>query len=167
MTVDICPALQVLTAIVPHCSPDILRQLYAIEVSAHSHPWSMEGIARCFAPGQTVMTVTCNACQTGFAAFRVVCDEAELLTIGVLREMQGQGLGRVLLSAVLREMHMQGALHCFLEVSTSNAAAIHLYRTLGFAVTGLRPGYYPGPAAGSRQDAWTMHAALPRSQRAD
>ena len=46
-----------------------------------------------------------------------------------------------MLSAAARE----GATRATLEVRASNAAALGLYRSFGFAVRGRRPNYYTNP----------------------
>ncbi|HEY7051926.1 MAG TPA: ribosomal protein S18-alanine N-acetyltransferase [Mycobacterium sp.] len=74
--------------------------------------------------------------------------EYEIHTIGVDPAFQGQGIGRRLLDEVLT--HADGPV--FLEVRTDNAAAIALYRSVGFAQIGLRRRYYPTSGA----DAYTM-----------
>ncbi|MDT5337122.1 MAG: [ribosomal protein S18]-alanine N-acetyltransferase [Mycobacterium sp.] len=75
--------------------------------------------------------------------------EYEVHTIGVDKRVQGQGVGRVLLDRLL-EIADGGTI--FLEVRTDNAAAIGLYESAGFAVTGVRKKYYRVSGA----DAYTM-----------
>ncbi|WP_046318726.1 bifunctional tRNA (adenosine(37)-N6)-threonylcarbamoyltransferase complex dimerization subunit type 1 TsaB/ribosomal protein alanine acetyltransferase RimI [Mycobacterium sp. UM_Kg1] len=74
--------------------------------------------------------------------------EYEVHTIGVDKAHQGRGIGRRLLADLL-EYADGGTVH--LEVRTDNAAAIALYRDVGFAQTGIRKRYYRNGA-----DAYTM-----------
>jgi ribosomal-protein-alanine N-acetyltransferase len=75
--------------------------------------------------------------------------EYEIHTIGVDPVYQGRGIGRRLLAELLN-FAAGGVVH--LEVRTDNAAAIALYRSVGFTQVGLRPSYYRVSGA----DAYTM-----------
>lgn len=89
----------------------------------------------------------------GFVLARLAAGEAEILTVAVARANRREGLGRELMEAVLRELHAERASHLLLEVDETNVSAIGLYRKLGFAQVGKRPGYYAGakgaPATGA------------------
>src|SRR5690606_33649960 len=78
----------------------------------------------------------------GFVLARLAAGEAEILTIAVRRACQRTGLGRLLMDGVLRHLHAERAEALFLEVDEGNAAALALYRRLGFRQVGQRPGYY-------------------------
>jgi ribosomal-protein-alanine N-acetyltransferase len=78
----------------------------------------------------------------GFVLARLAAGEGEILTVAVARSHRRQGLGWRLMDAVLRELHGQRAEALFLEVDETNAAAIALYRRLGFFEVGKRPRYY-------------------------
>lgn len=95
----------------------------------------------------------------GFVLARVAAGEAEILTVAVARAARRLGLGRALMEAVLRRLHALRAQALFLEVDEANAAAIALYRRLGFAVVGRRPGYYGGARA-DKSDALVMRLDL-------
>lgn len=69
-------------------------------------------------------------------------DESEVLLVGVRKESQGHGLGKVLMSGLL-EMLEPLVKNVFLEVRASNEPAIALYHAVGFNCIGERPGYYP------------------------
>ena len=75
--------------------------------------------------------------------------EYEVHTIGVDPAYQGRGIGRRLLDALL---NFAGNAVVHLEVRTDNAAAIGLYRSVGFTAVGLRRRYYRVSGA----DAYTM-----------
>ena len=64
---------------------------------------------------------------------RVVAGEAELLNIVVAKARRGAGLGRQLMSAWLAQMKDEMVERLFLEVRVSNAPAIALYESFGFA----------------------------------
>lgn len=93
----------------------------------------------------------------GFAAFQLAGGEASLDTLAVAPALRRRGVGRCLLRAALEALAAQGAGCCFLEVRLSNAPAIALYQSLGFAAVGRRPGFYRAPA----EDALIMRCPLP------
>ena len=83
----------------------------------------------------------CSA-EAGFALGRIAGPEVELLTLAVSPTAQGKGIGRRLLRDFEKQAGSLEAEDLFLEVATTNSAAIHLYETEGYAKTGLRKDYY-------------------------
>jgi [ribosomal protein S18]-alanine N-acetyltransferase len=85
----------------------------------------------------------------GFAAATLLLDgvenRCELDTMAVDPGLRRRGLGRALLEAVLGWAMQGGALRMGLEVRASNAAALALYRRMGFAEESRRVGYYRDP----------------------
>ena len=77
-----------------------------------------------------------------YAGLSVIGDEAWVQTLGVATAAQGQGRGRGLLRALLREAAFRGAESCLLEVRADNPVAQGLYRDHGFVEVGVRRGYY-------------------------
>lgn len=84
----------------------------------------------------------------GFVLVRFAADEAEILTIAVRSRYRGRGYGRMLMDDVIRRLYREHIACLFLEVERANAAAVSLYRSLGFVVVGERPRYYPGGTDG-------------------
>jgi [ribosomal protein S18]-alanine N-acetyltransferase len=85
----------------------------------------------------------------GFVIGQLAADEAEILSIGVAPDWQNAGLGKMLAEGLVRAVKRGEAKRLFLEVAEDNVAAAALYRSLGFAETGRRKGYYlraNGPA---------------------
>ncbi|WP_183901176.1 GNAT family N-acetyltransferase [Rhizobium metallidurans] len=78
----------------------------------------------------------------GFVLAREVAGEAEILTIAVQAKVGRSGLGWRLMQAAMREAKQRGGESIFLEVDKGNAAALGLYRKLGFDQVGERRGYY-------------------------
>ena len=92
----------------------------------------------------------------GWAGVRVVADEAEVLTVGVVPDARRSGLARRLLAGLLGAAVERGAREAYLEVRIDNDAARALYRSEGFADVGVRRGYYEN----GRVDAVVMHRTL-------
>lgn len=91
----------------------------------------------------------------GYAGAFVLPPDSDVQTIAVSTEVQGQGVGRRLLSELATAARSAGCTHMLLEVRADNAAAIALYERCGFATISTRPRYYPDGA-----DARIMRADL-------
>ena len=78
----------------------------------------------------------------GFILYRLIGDEAEILSVAVTPACRRRGIGRALLEDALRHLYREGARSIHLEVEDSNAAAIGLYRGVEFRESGRRAGYY-------------------------
>ena len=81
----------------------------------------------------------------GFISGRRVRDEAEILNLAVKPPSRRQGVGKALVQALLEVFSAEGVVQVFLEVRESNAAAITIYRGLGFRQIGKRERYYRDP----------------------
>lgn len=138
-------------------TPETMAQTHALAMQ--SRPWRAEEFAELLAlPGTFALGDA--AC---FALVRVIADEAELLTIATHPDHRRQGLARACMAAWMAAAAARGAVQAFLEVAEDNAAALALYQAMGFARSGLRPGYYPRPG-GPAADAVIMTRPLPQGQ---
>ena len=95
----------------------------------------------------------------GFALYRAVAGEAELLTLSVLPAARRSGIGAGLLAACEDGARASGAARLFLEVAAGNLAAKALYGRAGYRECGRRRSYYQRPDA-TRDDAVVMEKAL-------
>ena len=123
--------------------------LTALERAAFGEQgWGEAGLAGGFdAAGVELLLGGCDAASpTGFAIWRTLPGEAELLSVGVAPEARRIGLGAALLAAVIEAARQveAGAIH--LEVDAGNSAARALYGVAGFVETGLRKAYYKSGA---------------------
>jgi ribosomal-protein-alanine N-acetyltransferase len=91
-----------------------------------------------------------------YAVARVVVDEMEVLNVAVGPEARGAGLGRLLLTEVLRLGRRRGARTAYLEVRETNRAALRLYESMGFRRQSRRRRYYSQPL----EDAVVLSLAL-------
>lgn len=97
-----------------------------------------------------------NGKLLGFAGGMVVDNDIQILDVTVDPDQRRRGIARKLLAHVSYDAQMLGATTASLEVETDNAAAIALYRALGFEQIGCRRDYY-----GAGNDALVMQASLP------
>ena len=95
----------------------------------------------------------------GVVLARTVAGESEILTIVVSKKARRQGVGRLLMDAVLQRLHADRATALFLEVDEENVGALALYRRLRFAEVGRRPAYY-SDAQGRKTSALVLKRVL-------
>lgn len=142
----------------------VLEELHA---ACFPNGWDAVAIARLLAmPGATgtlaLRTAEANAdpAPVGFLLGREAGGEAEIISTGVVAEWRGRGIGGALVSEFIARTHARGATALFLEVAVNNAAALSLYKRLGFAPVGLRKAYYAPDAGSAAVDALVMRRNL-------
>ncbi|WP_057877821.1 ribosomal protein S18-alanine N-acetyltransferase [Levilactobacillus paucivorans] len=86
--------------------------------------------------------------------------DAHITNIAVLPEFQAHGLGRFLLSVMIKKAKKLNYRTVSLEVRVSNKSAQRLYRDLDFEQTGIKRGYY----FGDHEDAADMVLYLPKAE---
>jgi [ribosomal protein S18]-alanine N-acetyltransferase len=96
----------------------------------------------------------------GWGGVRVIGDEAEILTVGVIPAARRRGIGTLLLDALLEHARHDGAEFAFLDVRVDNSDAQRIYERAGFISVGRRRGYYDN----GRTDSLTMSARLIRDE---
>lgn len=96
----------------------------------------------------------------GFALFRQIADEAELLTLAVAPHMRRKGIGRAVLLAGVQRLRGRARM-CFLEVARTNIAARAMYEQAGFVQVGLRKGYYRPDDCKAPVDALVLRLDVP------
>ena len=127
-----------------------------IHQSCFAKGWSKVELASTLSiPGAGALLVELAGNVYGFVQFQWVAGEVEINTLCVLPNFRRQHFGRDLLQGLFTHLQTLQTSKIFLEVSAQNTAAIALYKTHGFANTGLRKAYY---SDGS--DAITMVKAL-------
>lgn len=78
----------------------------------------------------------------GYAGVEIVEGDANVQNVAVAPRFRRLGYGRALMEAVIAAARAGGAERVMLEVDEGNAAAIGLYRDLGFSAIGERKRYY-------------------------
>ncbi|MEO0073831.1 MAG: ribosomal protein S18-alanine N-acetyltransferase [candidate division WOR-3 bacterium] len=137
---------------------DDLDQVVAIENVSFPNPWRRSFFASDIAKPESL----CIVAESGDD--RVVgyliawgWDEIHLANVAVAAEWRRQGIGRELMTAMIRWALERGASSIYLEVRESNLAAQRFYTGLGFVPTYRRKGYYE-----NTEDAIVMERKLER-----
>ena len=129
----------------PRISPLTLvdaDRLARIHATGFQQAWSAMDFLSLISGGASGRALTDSGALVGLLLWRVVADEAEILTIAVKPDYRRRGAGRCLLNGALQALSGDGVDRVFLEVAEDNPAAIQLYRSAGFATVGRRKGYY-------------------------
>lgn len=118
----------------------MLQQLERLHATCFPHkPWTASDFMDLKKSGCDII-----ASENGFIVYRVVADEAEIITIGVAPDARRGGVAAAMLAIAEHDAKKRGAAKMFLEVATDNTAARALYRSAGYAEVGVRPKYYDG-----------------------
>lgn len=137
-------------------SAELLAALHGASFArSAAEPWSLAsarsllsapGVMALIAAGLTGASADRQPC--GLAVARCGPDDAEILALGVLPQVQRQGIATRLMAALLKLLAATDIRSILLEVAVDNQAARALYAVHGFSEVGLRRGYYrrqPGP----------------------
>jgi ribosomal-protein-alanine N-acetyltransferase len=137
-----------------------IEQVLAIENSVYPHPWTRGNFVDSLASGYEAWVAREPTFRlAGYFLAMPVVDEMHLLNISVRADLQGQGLGRMLLERVSGLAREQGMASILLEVRPSNRRALAVYERYGFVRIGLRKAYYLA-AGNTREDAIVMRLCL-------
>lgn len=119
--------------------------------------WSADMMAAELAApfGRYLVATDAADAVVGYAGVRVGGAQSDVQTIAVVPARRREGVGRMLLLALLGEARERGATDAFLEVRADNPGARQLYEDHGFVEVAVRPGYYPDGI-----DAVVMRASL-------
>ena len=130
-----------------------IPQIAALERECFSTPWSENMLSDAlFDPKASfIVAEDGEGGVLGYAGLQVVLDEGYIDNIAVEEAARRHGVGDALLDVFCRfgQAHLS---FLTLEVRTSNAPAIALYRKHGFQEAGRRKNYYQQP----REDAIIM-----------
>ena len=84
------------------------------------------------APNRTQYIVHQNGVPAGIGAIGYEEGEATVFGLAVLPQLQNQGIGRGMLTLILRDVVARGVEDIAIEVDSTNARALHLYLSSGF-----------------------------------
>lgn len=135
-----------------------LDAVVAIEDAIYPHPWTRGNFADSLQAGYHCAIVECGGALSGYTVVAIAAGEAHLLNLSIAAPWQRRGMGRELLSFVIKLARDYGAGKMLLEVRPSNTSALALYAAAGFARIATRRSYYP--AGAGREDAVVLELGL-------
>jgi len=132
---------------VVEAGPPFAELIAELHARSFARGWSPEDCAALLADRQVIGLVALSrglfrTVPVGFVLAREAGGEAEILSIGVVPQARGRGVGRALLRGVIDRLRYRGVGDLFLEADEGNDPALQLYRRLGFTVRGRRESYY-------------------------
>lgn len=114
----------------------------AIHAASFHTPWTSAAFADMLSDEKISGFGLKEQALIAFAVFRVLPDEADLLTLATHADQQRRGHARALLGGAAKSLAARRITRITLDVAADNAAALALYRQFGFTEDGRRPKYY-------------------------
>lgn len=145
-----------------------VAKVLEIERASFLDPWSEHHFMReILTPSSYFVVMTASTELVGYGGYWLVGGEAHITNVAIDPKHRRQGLGKKLVTHLLRSAAAAGTKSASLEVRVSNVPAQRLYASLGFVEVAIHPGYY----LESGEDAivmWKRSLAQPqREERAD
>lgn len=127
-----------------------LDQVLAIEQASFTMPWSRNLFLSEFRNAPVSLMLVARSSPEpraiiGYIVCWIVADELHILDLATEPTLRRKGIARQLVLAALKHGCERNVRRAFLEVRTSNEAALDLYGGLGFARSIVRKGYYDLP----------------------
>ncbi len=125
-----------------------LTDVGKIEKECFSDPWSEASFASvCNNEMYAYFIALDSESKTvcGYAGMYSVLDSAEITGIAVIPDRRKEGIGSMLVGAIIAEAKRRGVSALHLEVRETNSAAIGLYKKFNFVADGKRKNYYRMP----------------------
>ena len=137
-----------------------IEEVVRIENDAYPFPWTRGNFLDSLASRYDAWVAReADGRLAGYFLLLHAVDDVHLLNITVRPDLQGQGVGSVLLRKVVSLAEAAGIGAVLLEVRPSNLHALAVYRHVGFQEIGVRKNYYPAGGQ-NREDAIVMRLNL-------
>lgn len=145
-----------LLAIAP-LTPSLIPAAVALDQQCLGGMWTTDGYQReVESPNSVMLAALEYNCQESncqppaspllaLACLWTILDEAHITILAVHSDYQGQGLGYLMVTALMQAAWQREMEWVTLEVRVSNQAAIALYRQFDFEDVGQRKRYYQNP----------------------
>lgn len=92
--------------------------------------------------GYICLVASEGGADCGYILASLSGSESEIYSVAVPADMEGKGIGRLLVSSLLERLKDLGVNRVLLEVEIGNERAYSLYRNSGFTEYRRRKGYY-------------------------
>ncbi len=132
--------------IITNMKPEHIDQIVQLEKLCFADPWDEKSVAyELTNPLALWLVAEEKGVVAGYIGSQTCIDETDMMNVAVHPDFRRRGIAGNLVSALIEALKEKGSLRLTLEVRESNAGAIALYDSLGFAQVGLRKNYYRHP----------------------
>lgn len=123
-----------------------LADVSSIERETFSQPWSEQDFRNAINDSNNIYLVAViDQRVVGYCGYWGIAGEGNIYNVAVKKEYRCKQIGYQMLNQLMKEAYLNGITSLTLEVRCSNAAALHLYESLGFERAGIRKGFYTKP----------------------
>lgn len=120
-----------------------LDWVFEIESLSFPSPWSRRMLSEELEIEHSIpLVIEDESGVEGYVIARTVVDEMHIVNLAVRPAVRRKGYAKKLLATILREGVERGCKVSYLEVRTTNLAAIKLYEGAGFSIIRKRARYY-------------------------
>ena len=129
-------------------TPELAAAAAELEAACFSTPWSEEGFLTALASSDNIFLAAENPADgelIGYAGLYTAADEGEITNVAISPACRNGGIGRQLVTELIRRAKEKGIVRIYLEVRVSNEPAIRLYQGCGFVPCGTRKNFYRLP----------------------
>lgn len=121
-----------------------VEDIYEIEKLCFPDPWSKESLEMELGENPRAFYIVAEHSGEviGYAGLWWIIDEGHITNVAVKPGFRNRHIGDGIIETMIEHTVKEGILHHTLEVRKSNEPAIRLYEKHGFAVEGVRKGYY-------------------------
>ena len=125
-------------------SKEHLDDIVLVENLSFSSPWSKKSFENELENDKAVYFVAVDEGErtVAYGGFWLVCGEGQITNIAVHPDFRKHGIGKKILSEMIKNATDSGAQSMTLEVRQSNEVAQKLYSGFGFKNVGMRKRYY-------------------------
>lgn len=116
-----------------------------LENQLFTRPWSEQAFLQAMEQDTLFVVVLDGDTIVGYSGMYCSLPEGEITNVAVAPSRHRQGIGRMLLSYLLKQAEEKGICRIILEVRISNRKAIGLYKSMGFQNCGIRRNFYEMP----------------------
>ena len=137
-------------------SREHLGAIAELEAQCFSEPWSEASLELLLTDAALGVVALREQTVVGYGGMLLAPGEGQITNLAVSPDARRCGIGARILEALCAEARKCNAEQISLEVRVSNAAAIALYTSHGFAAAGIRKRFYRNPT----EDAFVMLCRL-------
>ena len=135
-----------MTFVVIELTTQHAEDVFALQEVGLASSWTLDNIKNTLKNQHNFsLGVTRDGVLVSFCLSTIVIDELNILHLVTHKDHRRFGLGKFLLSELIKQAKSKGVISSFLEVRESNLPAIGLYKSLGYSEIDTRKDYYQNP----------------------